>query len=63
MTNSQTFLAKFIPLYAYGIFKGEGIWNAMIPVLLETRKKESNLIEKLEALENKVYDKVEDTFT
>ena len=39
------------------------MWNAMIPVLLETEKKESNLIEKLEALENKVYDKVEDTFT
>ena len=56
-------IAMHVGATFYSRFKCEGMWNAMVPVLLETGKKESNLIEKLEALENKVYDKVEDTFT
>ncbi len=46
----------------YSRFKGEGLWNAMVPVLKETGKKESNLITKLEVIENKIYKKVEDKF-
>ena len=60
---SYVVIAMHVGATFYSRFKGEGMWNAMVPVLLETGKKESNLIEKLEALENKVYDKVEDTFT
>ena len=60
---SYVVIAMHVGATFYSRFKSEGMWNAMVPVLLENEKKESNLIEKLEALENKVYDKVEDTFT
>jgi len=60
---SYVVIAMHVGATFYSRFKGEGMWNAMVPVLLETGKKESNLLEKLEAIENKVYDKVEDTFT
>ncbi len=35
----------------------------MVPIWKEVGKKESNLITKLEIIEKKVYNKVEDTFT
>ncbi len=46
----------------YSRYKGEGLWNAMVPIWQETGKRESKLIRKLKVLEGKVYKKVEDIF-
>ena len=60
---SYVVIALHVGATIYSRLKGEGLWNAMVPVFQETGKKESSLIERLETLENKVYDKVEHTFT
>ena len=44
----------------YSRFKGEGIWNAMVPIWQESKKNESKIISTLETFENKVYDKIEE---
>ena len=46
----------------YSRYKGEGVWNAMVPVWREDSKKNSKLISKLEGIENKIYDEIEDRF-
>jgi len=46
----------------YSRYKGEGIWNAMVPLWKEKGKNNSNLVSKLEVVENKVYEKLEDKF-
>ena len=43
----------------YSRFKGEGLWNAMVPIWKETEKNNSNLISKLENFEHKLYKKIE----
>ena len=47
----------------YSRLKGEGLWNAMVPVWKETRKNDSNLISKLEVIEKKTYKKIEKLLT
>ncbi len=59
---SYVVIALHVSATFYSRFKGEGLWNAMVPIWKEAEKKESNLIRKLENLENKVYKKVEDIF-
>ena len=59
---SYTVIALHIGASLYSRFKGEGIWNAMVPLWKETGKNDSNLIIKLEEIEKKVYEKVEDKF-
>ena len=44
----------------YSRFKGEGLWNAMVPVWKEKGKNNSNLITKLEVIEEKTYIKIEE---
>ena len=44
----------------YSRFKGEGVWNAMVPIWKETGKKNTKLISSLENVENKIYDEIED---
>ena len=44
----------------YSRFKGEGVWNGMVPVWKETGKRDSSLIAKLENVENKFYDEIDD---
>ena len=44
----------------YSRFKGEGVWNGMVPVWKETGKRDSSLITKLENVENKFYDEIDD---
>ena len=44
----------------YSRFKGEGLWNAMVPVWKETKKNKSDLILKLEVIEKKTYEKIEE---
>ena len=44
----------------YSRYKGEGVWNAMVPLWHEEKKKNTKLISMLEGIENKIYDEVED---
>jgi cytochrome b561 len=46
----------------YSRYKGEGVWNAMVPLWREDSKKNTKLISKLEGIENKIYDEIEDRF-
>ena len=46
----------------YSRIKGEGLWNAMVPVWKETKKNKSDLILKLEVIEKKTYKKIEEIF-
>tara|TARA_B100001250_G_scaffold37049_1_gene29633 strand:- start:13002 stop:13565 length:564 start_codon:yes stop_codon:yes gene_type:complete len=59
---SYIVIALHIGASVYSRFKGEGLWNAMIPVWKEKGKNNSEFISKLEVIENKVYEKVEDKF-
>ena len=44
----------------YSRFKGEGVWNAMVPIWQESKKNESKIVSTLETIENKVYDQIEE---
>jgi len=59
---SYVVIALHVGASVYSRLKGEGIWNAMVPVWKEAGGNNSNLVRKLEAMENKVYAKVEDKF-
>ena len=59
---SYVVIALHVGATLYSRFKGEGLWNAMVPIWKEKGKNNSNLISKLEVIENKVYKKVEDNF-
>ena len=59
---SYVVIALHVGASLYSRFKGEGLWNAMVPVWKEEGKKNSGLITKLEIMEKKVYEKVEDAF-
>ena len=59
---SYIVIALHVGASLYSRFKGEGIWNAMVPIWKETEKNDSNLIIKLEEIEKKLYEKVEDKF-
>ena len=59
---SYAVIALHIGASVYSRFKGEGMWNAMVPIWKEGEKNNSNLVTKLEVIENKVYKKVEDKF-
>ena len=59
---SYVVIALHVGATFYSRFKGEGLWNAMVPVWQETGKNNSNLINKLEAIEKKTYNKIEKIF-
>ncbi len=59
---SYIVIALHVGAALYSRFKGEGLWNSMVPIWQEAGKNNSNLISKLEVLEDKVYEKVEDIF-
>jgi cytochrome b561 len=44
----------------YSRFKGEGVWNAMVPIWQESKRNESKIVSTLEVIENKVYDLIEE---
>ena len=44
----------------YSRFKGEGIWNAMVPIWQEGKRNESKIVSALETIEHKVYDQIEE---
>mgnify|MGYP000426283738 CR=1 FL=1 len=57
---SYVLIALHIGASLYSRFKGEGLWNAMVPIWKETGKNYSNLISKLEVIEKKLYKKIEE---
>ena len=57
---SYVVIALHVGASLYSRFKSEGMWNAMVPIWKETEKNSSDLITKLEVIENKVYEKVEE---
>ncbi len=57
---SYVVIALHVGASIYSRLKGEGMWNAMVPIWKETQKNNSNLIKKLEVIEKKIYDKIED---
>ena len=57
---SYVTIALHVGASLYSRFKGEGVWNGMVPLWKETGKKESKLISSLETIENKVYDEIEE---
>ena len=59
---SYAVIALHVGASVYSRFKGEGMWNAMVPVWKETGKNNSKIVTKLEVMENKVYERVEDKF-
>jgi len=56
---SYVVIAVHVGASLYSRFKGEGMWNAMVPIWKETGKHNSNLISKLEVIEKKTYKKIE----
>ena len=46
----------------YSRYKGEGVWNAMVPVWQERTKKNTKLVSSLENIENNIYDEIEERF-
>tara|TARA_B100001029_G_C14865193_1_gene341318 strand:- start:101 stop:664 length:564 start_codon:yes stop_codon:yes gene_type:complete len=59
---SYAVIALHVSASIYSRFKGEGLWNAMVPIWKETDKNNTELVAKLEVIENKVYEKIERTF-
>ena len=55
-------IAIHVAASLYSRYKGEGVWNAMVPVWQESKKNDSRIIVSLETIENKVYDQIEDKF-
>ena len=59
---SYIVIALHVGASLYSRYKGEGLWNAMVPIWKETEKNNSDLVTKLEQIETKVYKKIEDKF-
>lgn len=57
---SYVVIALHVGASLYSRLKGEGLWNAMVPVWKETKKNNSNFISKLDAVEKKTYEKIEE---
>jgi len=57
---SYVVIALHVGATLYSRLKGEGLWNAMVPLWKEKRKNNSNLITKLEIIEEKTYKKIEE---
>ena len=56
---SYIVIALHVGASFYSRLKGEGLWNAMVPIWKETQKNSSDIISKLEKLEHKFYEKIE----
>ena len=60
---SYVVIAIHIGASLYSRLKGEGIWNAMVPIWQEKGRVNSDLLSRLEILEDKTYDKIEEIFS
>lgn len=59
---SYILIATHVSAAIYSRIKGEGVWSSMVPVLKEDKPTSNELILKVAALEEKIYDKVETLF-
>jgi len=57
---SYVTIALHVAASLYSRYKGEGIWNAMVPIFKEKGKNNSELVVKLEGIEDKIYSFIED---
>ena len=57
---SYVTIALHVAASLYSRYKGEGIWNAMVPIFKEKGKNNSELVVKLEGIEDKVYSFIEE---
>ncbi|MAT49271.1 MAG: cytochrome B [Euryarchaeota archaeon] len=60
---SYVVIALHVIASLYSRFKGEGMWSAMVPIWKETKKNDSDLVSRLEVIENNIYKKVEKRIT
>lgn len=47
----------------YSRIKGEGVWSSMVPILNDEKPTENEMVKKIAAIEEKMYDKVESLFS
>jgi len=57
---SYVVIAIHIGASIYSRYKGEGVWNSMVPIFKEKGKNNSELVLKLEGIEDKIYSFIED---
>ena len=60
---SYILIATHVSAAIYSRIKGEGVWSSMVPILKEEKPTSNELVLKIAALEEKIYDKVETFFT
>jgi len=56
---SYVLIAMHIGAAFYSKLKGEGVWSGMVPIWKETKKYDSELLNKIKNIENRAYDKLE----
>ena len=62
-TASYVLIATHIAAAIYSRIKGEGVWSSMVPILKEDKPSENELVKKIAAIEEQVYDKIESLFS
>ena len=60
-----SYLLIFIHILAaiYSRIKGEGVWSSMVPIFNEEKPTNNQVIKKIAALEENIYDRVESVFS
>ena len=60
-----SYVLIFIHILAaiYSRIKGEGVWSSMVPIFNEEKPTSNQVIKKIAALEENIYDKVESVFS
>ena len=59
-TLSYVMIATHVSAAIYSRIKGEGVWSSMVPILKEDGPSQHPTIQKIAAIEQLVYDKVEE---
>ena len=62
-TVSYVLIATHIAAAIYSRIKGEGVWSSMVPILKEDIPSENEVVKKIAAIEEQVYDKIESLFS
>ena len=62
-TLSYVLIAIHVSAAIYSRIKGEGIWSSMVPILKEEKPTENQIIKKISAFEEGIYDKVQTIFS
>ena len=58
-TLSYVMIATHVSAAIYSRIKGEGVWSSMVPILKEDGPSQHPIIQKIAAIEQLVYDKIE----